>query len=518
MRGRAVIGHLKEAVEAEVLLFFCIRCQNIAVRIQAHAFDHVVLLPQRCPDRPSGIAIISQNTRRRVCVSVRVRCAQYRAAGIFFIYADAVQAVDIPGLVCMRGLPFRRLHDRAPAYDVAVFSIQDDHFFPCEKQQSGSVSPKCQNSFIRSSELLVPKHFTICEADHSHVIENLIVKDKPVLSAAGHIAVGGAKKIVGRNRIEHSILNQVADAHLASCGDHCHVSGVIRDGIIEHSPGLRRIGSDTSEVHHLCSLVSSDRPGQRVDRLRHDRPLPVLVGQRRQGELSGQHIVVYAQGFLRRRGQILALVDQRLPVIVLNIDITPYKIGRQCRREGTRCSRNAHPALSHLLAQIRVPAADQDSCKPGKFLISRPVPVDPVVAAERFQPGLDRDVIAVLVLNSDRLLAENIRHDFVGIALCEHGQNMVLIVALQKELDLLHAPDRLDIARRTDADQVFTAADRVFDIIIEIACGRQLVLVAKNSSDRLDPQLLADAPRDDISLDPVLDLRGHFGVQLRVPV
>ena len=91
---------------------------------------------------------------------------------------------------------------------------------------------------------------------------------------------------------------------------------------------------------------------------------------------------------------------------------------------------------------------------------------------------------------------------------------MVLVVAFEKELNFLLAPDRLDITRRTDADQVFTVYDRVFDIVVEVAGRRQFVLVAENTADRLDPKLSANAPRNDVALDPVLDLYSYFGVQL----
>ena len=95
---------------------------------------------------------------------------------------------------------------------------------------------------------------------------------------------------------------------------------------------------------------------------------------------------------------------------------------------------------------------------------------------------------------------------------------MVFVVALEKELNFLPAPYRLNIARRADADQIFAVNDRVFDIVVEIAGRRQLVLVTEDAADRLDPQLFADAAGYDIALDPVLDLHSYFGVQFCMPV
>ena len=129
------------------------------------------------------------------------------------------------------------------------------------------------------------------------------------------------------------------------------------------------------------------------------------------------------------------------------------------------------------------------------------MPISPVVAAERFQFRLDRDIIAVFILHCHCFCAQDLRNDFVRITLREHRQDMVLVVAFEKELNFLLAPDRLDITRRTDADQVFTVYDRVFDIVVEVAGRRQFVLVAENTADRLDPQFLADAPWYDVALD-----------------
>ena len=364
----------------------------------------------------------------------------------------------------------------------------------------------------------MPENFAVAEADHGHIVQIQAVEHKPVVSAAGHGVRGGAKQVVGRECVGSGVLAQVADFHIAAGGDHRHVMGVLSDGIVVKHAGPRRVGRDASEIHGLLGLVGADRLGQRVDRLGHDRPVTALIGKGSERELCRFDIVIDAQRLPRRRSQIFALVDQRLAVIDLNIDVAPHEISREGSRESSRCRRNAHSALPHLLAQIRVPAADQDCCKPGKFLGSGSVPVDPVVAAERLQPCFDRDVIAVLILHSHCLFAQNIRHDFIWIAFREHRQNVVLVVALQKELDLFPAPDRLNVAGRADTDQVFAVQDRVFDIVIEIAGRGQFVLVAKDPPDRFDPQLLADAPRDDIPLDPVLDLHGHLGVQLRMPI
>ena len=128
------------------------------------------------------------------------------------------------------------------------------------------------------------------------------------------------------------------------------------------------------------------------------------------------------------------------------------------------------------------------------FGFTRKFPRSPVVAAERLQFRLDLDIIAVLVLHCHCFFAQDLRNDFVGIALREHRQDMVLVVALEKELDFLLTPDRLDIARRTDADQVFAVNDRVLDVVIEVTGRGQFVLVAENPADRLDTQFSADAP------------------------
>ena len=290
--------------------------------------------------------------------------------------------------------------------------------------------------------------------------------------------------------------------------------GVVCDGKTAEGPGLRCIGGNAPDIHDLLCLIGPDRAGQGVDCFRDHRPVLPFVGQSGQGELGCQYVVVGAQRLIRRRSQILALVDQRPAVIVLYVDVTPDKIACQRSRKSTRRCRKTHSALAHLLAEIRVPTSDQDRGQSGELLVSGSVPISPVVAAERLKFRLDRDIIAVFILHCHCFCAQDLRNDFVRITLREHRQDMVLVVAFEKELNFLLAPDRLDITRRTDADQVFTVYDRVFDIVVEVAGRRQFVLVAENTADRLDPKLSANAPRNDVALDPVLDLYSYFGVQL----
>ena len=220
---------------------------------------------------------------------------------------------------------------------------------------------------------------------------------------------------------------------------------ICSDDKSSHIAGLDRIGGNSSDVQRLFWLIRPNSLRQRIDCLRHHRPFPSLIRQCSQRELCSQHIIVVIYRLLRRGGKIPALVDQRLSVIGLNIDVTPDEIPRQSGHEHNSRGRHTHSAFPHLLAQICVSAADQNCSQSRKLLVPGPVAVASVVTAEGLQLRLNCDVLSVLVLNRHGLRAEDVRYSLIRFSLCKHGQDMAFVMALQKELNLLPSPDRLYI-------------------------------------------------------------------------